>query len=69
MCAEDSQKHQVAIKMMKIDSPEYRILKTLCQENMLYSPNNFACIMPPLDFLELGEHCFVVMPRFVGFAI
>ncbi|KDQ14225.1 hypothetical protein BOTBODRAFT_353868 [Botryobasidium botryosum FD-172 SS1] len=63
ICAQDRQHRQVAIKLMKINSEEYRILRVLSKEPQLFSAESFGCVVPPLDFLETDEHCFVVMPR------
>lgn len=50
---------------MRIESEEYRILCALSKEPSLFSAESFGCVVPPLDFLETDEHCFVVMPRCV----
>ncbi|KDQ12295.1 hypothetical protein BOTBODRAFT_113272 [Botryobasidium botryosum FD-172 SS1] len=63
ICAQDRRHRQVAIKLVKIKSEEYRILRALSQELSLFSTESFGCVIPPLDFLEMDGHCFVVMPR------
>ncbi|KAH7890135.1 hypothetical protein F5I97DRAFT_1850396 [Phlebopus sp. FC_14] len=64
--AQDSQRRHVAFKLTKESSVEYEAYRRLSKEECLYGPDpaEFGCVMPPLDFIDLGEGWwFVVMPR------
>ncbi|KAH7906965.1 kinase-like domain-containing protein [Hygrophoropsis aurantiaca] len=65
MFAQDSQHRHVALKLVKDGSVEYNIYRRLGEEASLYSAHReeFGCVIPPLDFLELEGYWFVVMPR------
>ncbi|KAH7887245.1 hypothetical protein F5I97DRAFT_1828376 [Phlebopus sp. FC_14] len=61
-----SMHRHVALKMTKHGSAEYETYRRLSQEKSLYTsdPAEFGCVMPPLDFIDLGcGWWFVVMPR------
>ncbi|KIJ63031.1 hypothetical protein HYDPIDRAFT_29727 [Hydnomerulius pinastri MD-312] len=63
--AQDSQHRHVALKLVKDGSVEYNIYRHLSQETRLFTSdqNEFGCVIPPLDFLKLDGHWFIVMPR------
>ncbi|PBK74118.1 hypothetical protein ARMSODRAFT_572887 [Armillaria solidipes] len=59
--AQDSEARHVFIRAVKTGSPQldiYRYLHRMQDENSF-----FEGIIPILEFLELDEYCFVVMPR------
>ena len=62
--AQDSLQHHVALKLTKKSSHEYKIAQLLSKESSLRSLEGFAGVLPPLDLLDVGDHCIVVMPRF-----
>ncbi|KAF8503080.1 kinase-like domain-containing protein [Gautieria morchelliformis] len=49
-------------------SDEYKILQLLIKESSLQSLEGFNGVLPPLDLVDLGDHCIVVMPRWGEFA-
>ncbi|KAH7887236.1 hypothetical protein F5I97DRAFT_2056348 [Phlebopus sp. FC_14] len=64
--AQDYQHRHVALKLTKEGSVEYEAYRRLSQEKSLYVSDlvEFGCVMPPLDFVDLGDGWwFVVMPR------
>jgi hypothetical protein len=61
--AQDSHNRHVAIKLVVADSSEYRIMRFI-SESAKTSPG-FNGILPAVDFLQLDQHWFVVMPRLV----
>lgn len=59
--AQDSEARHVFIRAVKMGSPQLDIYKHLHQKQ---DENSFfEGIIPILEFLELDEYCFVVMPR------
>jgi hypothetical protein len=62
--AQDSHGRHVAIKLVKDGSQEHRIYQFLHQDLIHDSLDNFTGILPPLDFFPLGNHWFIVMPRY-----
>ncbi|TDL23638.1 hypothetical protein BD410DRAFT_786875 [Rickenella mellea] len=61
--AQDSLDRHVVLKLMKDGSQEHRIARLLSKELSLFSLDAFNGILPPLDFLQLGKHWILVMPR------
>ena len=61
--AQDTLNRHVALKLMKGDSPEYRIARHLSREQGPPSRDVFDGILAPIDFLQLGSHWVVIMPR------
>ena len=61
--AQDTLNRHVVFKMMKGDSTEYRIARHLSREQKPPSRDAFDGIISPIDFLQLGDHWVVVMPR------
>ncbi|PPQ72391.1 hypothetical protein CVT26_006751 [Gymnopilus dilepis] len=59
--AQDSLNRHVAIKIVKNDSNEYRILKFLMAQGLEALREN--CIIPVLDLLPAQDISFAVMPR------
>ncbi|KAF8968979.1 kinase-like domain-containing protein [Flammula alnicola] len=59
--AQDSQQRHVAIKLVRDNSEEYRILRFLSQQSMETLKEN--CIIHVLDFLPAQGFWLVVMPR------
>jgi hypothetical protein len=62
--AQDSQCRHVAIKLVKNGSQEHKIYQFLDQDLSRESFDSFKGILPPIDFLPLGDHLFVVLPRY-----
>ena len=63
MYAQDKQHRHVAIKLVKDGSQEYHALRLLSQDSGLKSVETFNGVLPPVDFLQLHDYWFVVMPR------
>ena len=61
--AQDSLQRHVTLKLTKKSSPEYKIAQILSKETSLRSLEGFDGVLPPLDLLDVGDHCIVVMPR------
>ncbi|PPQ88578.1 hypothetical protein CVT25_009958 [Psilocybe cyanescens] len=59
--AQDSLNRHVVIKIVPLESHEYRILRFLHQQRPETLKEN--CIIPVLDMLPIEGFCFVVMPR------
>ncbi len=60
-CAQDRETRLVAIKLVKKDSEEHRILRRISEEQSQSSlPLN---IIPVLEFLDLEDYSCVVMPK------
>uniref|UniRef100_A0A8H7XM71 Uncharacterized protein n=1 Tax=Psilocybe cubensis TaxID=181762 RepID=A0A8H7XM71_PSICU len=59
--AQDSLKRHVAIKLVRDDTEEYRVLRFLSQQSMDVLKAN--CIIPVLDLLPIEGFWFAVMPR------
>ncbi|KAF8481430.1 kinase-like domain-containing protein [Gautieria morchelliformis] len=66
--AQDSLQRHTASRLTKKSSEEYKILQLLIKESSLQSLERFAGVLPPLDLVDLGDHCIVVMPRWGEFA-
>jgi hypothetical protein len=62
--AQDSQCNHVAIKLVKNGSQEYQISKLFHEDLRQDSLEDFKGILPPVDFLPLGDHWFIVTPRY-----
>ncbi|KAH7882302.1 kinase-like domain-containing protein, partial [Phlebopus sp. FC_14] len=65
--AQDAQHRHVALKLMEGGSAEYQIYRHLSGAASLYTSDleEFDCVIPPLDLMDLGGYWFVVMPRSV----
>ncbi|PPQ80617.1 hypothetical protein CVT25_001646, partial [Psilocybe cyanescens] len=61
MFAQDSLKRHVAIKLVRADTDEYRVLRYLSQQNVDILKEN--CVIPVLDLLPIEGFWFAVMPR------
>ncbi|PPQ82539.1 hypothetical protein CVT25_007148 [Psilocybe cyanescens] len=59
--AQDSLKRHVAIKLVRDDTDEYRILRYLNQQNPEILKDN--CVIPVLELLPIEGFWFAVMPR------
>ncbi|KAH9477401.1 hypothetical protein JR316_0009614 [Psilocybe cubensis] len=59
--AQDSCKRHVAIKLVRDDTDEYRILRFLSQQDQKALRDN--CILPVLDLLPIEGFWFAIMPR------
>ncbi|KAF8909771.1 kinase-like domain-containing protein [Gymnopilus junonius] len=59
--AQDSLGRHVAIKIVRTDSDEHRVLRFLNEHSLDTLKAN--CLIPVLDFLPNGNYVFVVMPR------
>ncbi|KAF8909768.1 hypothetical protein CPB84DRAFT_1765442 [Gymnopilus junonius] len=59
--AQDSHSRHVAIKLIRTNTDEHRILRFLSQQSLETLKEN--CLIPALDFLHNEEFTFVVMPR------
>ncbi|KAF8481432.1 kinase-like domain-containing protein [Gautieria morchelliformis] len=66
--AQDSLQRHTALRLTKKSSDEYKILQLLIKESSLQSLERFDGVLPPLDLVDLGDHCIVVMPRWGEFA-
>ena len=62
--AQDSLQRHVALRLAKKSSHEYKIQQFLRKESRLFSLEEFDGVLPPLDLLDIGDHCIVVMPRY-----
>jgi hypothetical protein len=61
--AQNSQGQHFAIKVVKDNTDEYRILRFLSQMSQDVLKEN--CILPVLEFLPVPGFWFVVMPRYL----
>ncbi|KAF9553900.1 hypothetical protein CPC08DRAFT_767163 [Agrocybe pediades] len=61
MFAQDRQGRHVAIKLVRLETEEYRILEFLRALPLDTLEEN--CVLPVLDILPIEGFCFVVMPR------
>ncbi|KAF4621021.1 hypothetical protein D9613_000107 [Agrocybe pediades] len=61
MFAQDRQGRHVAIKLVRLETEEYRILEFLRDLPLDTLEEN--CVLPVLDILPIEGFCFVVMPR------
>lgn len=59
--AQDTQRRHVAIKLTRIGSEEYRIMRFLHEQNLEDMQRH--CILPILELLHCHDACFAVMPR------
>ncbi|KAF9560146.1 hypothetical protein CPC08DRAFT_665819 [Agrocybe pediades] len=64
MFAQDRQKRHVAIKIVRLETDEYRILEFLKDQPLEILKEN--CVLPVLEILPISSFCFVVMPRWGG---
>ena len=62
--AQDSLRRHVALRLTKKNSHEYKIAQLLSKESSLLSIEGFDGVLPPLDLLDIGDHCVLVMPRY-----
>lgn len=62
MFAQDSQNRHVAIKLVRADTDEHRILEFVRQHLLNILKEN--CVVPVLEILPIEGFCFVVMPRY-----
>lgn len=65
MYAQDEKGRHIAIKMVKGDSEEHKIVRLLKDEPRLQDPTAFPSVVPILDLFPYAGHWFVVMPRYV----
>ncbi|KAH7882306.1 hypothetical protein F5I97DRAFT_344439 [Phlebopus sp. FC_14] len=63
--AQDAQHRHVTLKLMKDGSAEYKIYRHLSEAASLYTSDSeeFDCVIPPLDFIDLDGYWFIVIPR------
>ncbi|RDB18661.1 hypothetical protein Hypma_014694 [Hypsizygus marmoreus] len=61
--AQDSDGCHVAIKLVKDNTDEYRILRLLHEHGIPNSRQDFECVIPVLELLQLKTWWFVIMPR------
>lgn len=61
MFAQDAHKRHVAVKIVRDDTDEYRILRYLSQQSLDVLKEN--CILPVLDLLPVEGFWFAIMPR------
>jgi len=60
--AQDSQNRHVAIKLVRADTDEHRILEFLRQQPLEILQEN--CVIPVLEILPIHGFYFAVMPRY-----
>lgn len=63
MFAQDALKRHVAIKLVRDNTDEYRVLRFLTQQDPSMLKEN--CVIPVLDLLPTEGFWFAVMPRYV----
>lgn len=62
---QDTSFRHLCLKLIELGSEEHKILTFLHrnkEEAILH------CVMPVLDFLDIGSYCFAIMPRYASLA-
>ena len=63
MFAQTLSGQHVAIKKVKTNSEEFRIIQYLRLQLSAFDRDQFYGVLPPLDLIELDDYHFVVTPR------